>query len=89
VDQYLLEGPRTTDWLAPGVVKQHRTIGTHVSHLLRAGFELTELIEWGPSADQIAKYPSGRSNATAHRSCSSAPSDTEGSAAHHLGMCAC
>jgi len=57
LDQYLLEGPRATDWLAPGVVKQHRTIATYVSHLLRAGFELTELVEWGPSAEQIAKVP--------------------------------
>ena len=33
LDGYLVEGPRTTDWLAPGVVKQHRTIGTLVAAL--------------------------------------------------------
>ena len=27
VNGYLMEGPRTTDWLTKGVIKQHRTIG--------------------------------------------------------------
>ena len=57
VDCYLREGPRTTNWLAPGVVKQHRTITTYVQSLLRAGFTLTDLIEWGPSPEQIAEVP--------------------------------
>jgi len=57
LDGYLREGPRTTDWLAPGVVKQHRTIATYVRHLRTAGFEVTELIEWGPSAEQVAACP--------------------------------
>ena len=56
-DGYLAEGPRTTDWLAPGVVKQHRTIGTYVATLRRAGFELTDLVEWGPSSEQIERVP--------------------------------
>lgn len=29
VDGYLDEGPRSTDWLAKGVIKQHRTIATY------------------------------------------------------------
>ena len=57
LDQYLVEGARTTDWLAPGVVKQHRTIGTYLSLLLDAGFELTALVEWGPTPEQIAEVP--------------------------------
>ena len=57
LDQYLLEGPRTTDWLAPGIVKQHRTIGTYVGHLRRAGFVVTDLVEWGPSLEQVAQVP--------------------------------
>ena len=28
LDGYLDEGPRTTDWLAKGVIKQHRTLAT-------------------------------------------------------------
>lgn len=57
VDRYLDEGPRVTDWLAKGVVKQHRTIGGYVDLLLRAGFTLAHLEEWGPTADQIAEHP--------------------------------
>ena len=57
VDGYLDEGPRITDWLAKGVIKQHRTIGTYVSLLLRAGFVLSQLDEWGPSEDQVAAHP--------------------------------
>ncbi len=57
VDGYLDEGPRSTDWLAKGVIKQHRTIATYVSLLLRAGFTLSHLEEWGPTAEQIAARP--------------------------------
>jgi SAM-dependent methyltransferase len=57
VDEYLHEGPRTTNWLAPGVVKHHRTIATYVSHILQAGFQLTDLVEWGPSLEQVAEVP--------------------------------
>jgi SAM-dependent methyltransferase len=57
LDDYLAEGPRRTDWLAEGVIKQHRTIGTYVSLLLDAGFSLTHLEEWGPSVEQIAAQP--------------------------------
>lgn len=54
VDGYQMEGPRTTDWLAKGVIKQHRTIGTQVQMLLRVGFTLTHLEEWGPTEAQVA-----------------------------------
>ncbi|HWO03359.1 MAG TPA: methyltransferase domain-containing protein, partial [Methylomirabilota bacterium] len=54
---YLDEGPRATDWLAAGVIKQHRTIATYVDLLLRAGFALAHLDEWGPSPEQIASHP--------------------------------
>ena len=57
VDGYLRPGPRTTNWLAPGVVKQHRTITNYVQSLLDAGFTLTDLVEWGPSPEQIAQVP--------------------------------
>ena len=57
VDQYLVEGARVTDWLAKGVIKQHRTIGTIVNLLLRSGFVLTHLHEWGPADDQITIHP--------------------------------
>jgi SAM-dependent methyltransferase len=58
VDNYLVEGPRTTDWIANGVVKQHRLIGTYVMLLLAAGFTLTHLEEWRPTDAQVAARPS-------------------------------
>jgi len=58
VDHYLDEGPRSTVWLAPGVIKQHRTIATTVNLLLRAGFGISHLEEWGPSDEQIRAQPS-------------------------------
>ncbi len=57
VDGYLRQGPRTTNWLAPGVVKQHRTITSYIQSLVGAGFTLTDLVEWGPSAAQIEEVP--------------------------------
>jgi SAM-dependent methyltransferase len=58
IDSYLAEGPRSTDWLAKGVVKQHRTIATYIDVLLRRGFALAHVEEWGPSEAQIAARPS-------------------------------
>jgi SAM-dependent methyltransferase len=57
VNRYLDEGPRSTDWLTKGVIKQHRTIGTYLNLLLRAGFALTHVEEWGPTKEQIARDP--------------------------------
>lgn len=57
LDRYLEEGPRSTDWLARGVIKQHRTIGTYLNLLLDRGFTLTRVVEWGPTDAQIAQHP--------------------------------
>ena len=57
IDSYLCEGPRRTDWLAKGVLKQHRTLGTYLNLLLRLGFALTHVEEWGPTDEQIAARP--------------------------------
>ncbi len=57
VDGYLDEGPRSTDWLAKGVIKQHRTIATYLNLLLRLGFAISHIEEWGPTAAQIAARP--------------------------------
>jgi hypothetical protein len=57
LDGYLVEGPRSTDWLAQGVIKQHRTLATYINMLLRLGFTLGHLEEWGPSPRQIASRP--------------------------------
>ena len=57
LDNYLIEGPRHTNWLAQGVVKQHRSLATYLNMLLRLGFVLSHIAEWGPSDDQIAAQP--------------------------------
>jgi SAM-dependent methyltransferase len=57
VDGYLEEGPRTTDWLAKGVIKQHRTLATYINMLLRVGFAVGHVEEWGPTQQQIATNP--------------------------------
>jgi ubiquinone/menaquinone biosynthesis C-methylase UbiE len=54
---YLEEGPRSTDWLAKGVMKQHRTIATYLNMLLGLGFALTRIEEWGPTPEQVAAKP--------------------------------
>ena len=57
IDRYLDEGPRTTNWLAPGVVKQHRMIGTYLRLLLASGFRILHVEEWAPSVEQTAAHP--------------------------------
>lgn len=57
VNNYQNEGPRVSNWLADGVIKYHRTLGTTLNALMSVGFELRHVEEWGPSAEQIAAVP--------------------------------
>ncbi len=57
LNQYSLEDPRITNWLAEGVVKQHRTHGTILNHLIRSGFAIACIEEWAPTDEQIAAKP--------------------------------
>ena len=57
LDGYLSEGPRTTDWLADGVVKQHRSIASTLNTLIGVGFAIRQVHEFGPSPDQVAAQP--------------------------------
>jgi SAM-dependent methyltransferase len=57
LDRYLYEGPRTTNWMAEGVIKQHRTIATYITILLQAGFVLSAIDEWGPRPEQLEEFP--------------------------------
>ena len=57
VDDYFAEGPRVTDWIAKGVIKQHRTLATYLNLLLRRGFTIVHVEEWGPTDEQIAADP--------------------------------
>ena len=57
VNGYFREGERTTDWLAKGVVKQHRTLTTTLNTLLDTGFAIRRVIEFVPTAEQIEAAP--------------------------------
>jgi len=57
VDHYQIEGPRSTDWLSEGVIKQHRTLGTLLNLLIESGFTLDHVNEWGPSPQDLADRP--------------------------------
>jgi SAM-dependent methyltransferase len=57
VDRYQIEGERVTNWLADGVIKQHRTMGTLLNLLIDTGFAIAHVDEWGPSDEQIAACP--------------------------------
>ncbi|MCH7370928.1 class I SAM-dependent methyltransferase [Aeromonas sp. MR16] len=57
VNGYQAEGKRISNWLAEGVIKYHRTLGTHLNALIAAGFAIRHLEEWGPTAEQIAANP--------------------------------
>ncbi|MES2723403.1 MAG: class I SAM-dependent methyltransferase [Pseudomonadota bacterium] len=57
LDGYGREGARTTDWLAPGVVKHHRTLGTTLNLLIDHGFAIRRVEEWRPTVDQVAADP--------------------------------
>ena len=43
--------------LVTGVIKHHRTLATYLNMLLRLGFALSCVEEWGPTAEQIASQP--------------------------------
>lgn len=57
LDSYQLEGPRVTNWLSDGVVKQHRTLGTLLNLLISIGFTLDHIDEWGPTEDDLTARP--------------------------------
>jgi len=57
VNQYQQEGQRVSNWLADGVIKYHRTLGTTLNALIHAGLSLREVNEWGPTQAQIDAWP--------------------------------
>lgn len=58
VNNYQRQEQRVTHWLAEGVIKQHRTIGTYLNLLIEHGFMIKRVEEWGPTPEQIAENPS-------------------------------
>lgn len=57
LDSYQQEGERVTHWLAEGVIKQHRTLGTLLNTLIDTGFSIRHVEEWGPTAQQVLDQP--------------------------------
>ncbi|WP_274650807.1 class I SAM-dependent methyltransferase [Paenibacillus humicola] len=57
VDGYQREEARTTNWLAEGFTKQHRTFGTYINLLVGTGFTIERVVDWAPSAGQLAEHP--------------------------------
>ncbi|OKO71416.1 class I SAM-dependent methyltransferase [Bradyrhizobium sp. AS23.2] len=57
VNRYAVEGERRTDWFVKGVVKYHRTVGTTLNALIRAGFTIKSVEEFAPSLEQIRNNP--------------------------------
>ncbi|HEY2710481.1 MAG TPA: class I SAM-dependent methyltransferase [Caulobacteraceae bacterium] len=57
LDGYLREGARSTNWIAEGVIKQHRTLGTTLNLLIDQGFEIRRVEEWRPTEAQLAATP--------------------------------
>jgi SAM-dependent methyltransferase len=57
VNRYPDEGARSTDWLARGVIKQHRMLASYVNLLIETGFTLKRLEEWSASAADITGHP--------------------------------
>jgi hypothetical protein len=55
LDGYLREGARSTTWIAAGVIKQHRTLGTTLNLLIGQGFTIRHVEEWRPSDAQLAE----------------------------------
>ncbi|EJC80434.1 methylase involved in ubiquinone/menaquinone biosynthesis [Rhizobium leguminosarum bv. trifolii WSM2297] len=53
LDRYSVEGSRTTDWLAKGVIKHHRKLGTTLNTLIAAGFSIRHVEEWSPNDQEL------------------------------------
>ena len=57
VDNYFMEGKREAVFLGENVTKYHKTLTTYVNGLIRAGFEITGLIEPEPDKGMLETIP--------------------------------
>lgn len=57
VNHYQDESQRVSNWLADGVIKYHRTLGTTLNALIKAGLTISEVNEWGPTQTQVDAWP--------------------------------
>lgn len=52
-DSYYKEGERISNWLAPGIRKQHRTIDSYINIFLSTGLDIAGFKEWLPTAEDL------------------------------------
>lgn len=57
VDRYFSEGPRKAGFLGEEIIKYHKTLTTYVNSLIKAGFEITGLIEPKPAENLLDTVP--------------------------------
>ena len=57
VDRYFTEGIRKTSFLGEEVIKYHRTLTTYITSLLKAGFEIIDLVEPQPNEESLETIP--------------------------------
>ncbi len=57
LDHYTEEGPREFMWWGRPFVNMHRTLSSHVSAFLNAGFTIEGLHEPTPSEEQLTEHP--------------------------------
>ncbi|WP_131537941.1 class I SAM-dependent methyltransferase [Pedobacter nototheniae] len=57
VDRYFTEGIRKTSFLGEEVIKYHRTLTTYIASLLKAGFEIIDLVEPQPNEESLETIP--------------------------------
>ncbi|EOY6098482.1 class I SAM-dependent methyltransferase [Enterobacter hormaechei] len=57
VNHYQDESQRVSNWLADWVIKYHRTLGTTLNALIKAGLTISEVNEWGPTQTQVDAWP--------------------------------
>jgi len=57
VDKYFTEGVRNANFLGEEVIKYHRTLTTYLNSLIKAGFEITRIVEPKPTKDLIYTIP--------------------------------
>lgn len=52
-NHYHQEGERISDWMVPGVKKQHRTITTYVESILQADLDVSGFVEFIPTKEEL------------------------------------
>ena len=53
----IVEGPRSLDWIASAVMKQHRKVATSLTTLIASRLRITAVDEWHPTSEQLADHP--------------------------------